>query len=134
MASWEGAEVELYAQQISVVSLEYTKILPKNCGLQQVDCDHLLNIKGVTFQMGIFLSLFSAMNVYLVPFPFLTQLLKLLNQQCVFPPIGFLLYIFQLHLFLQVALCASCFVQGTQWHSFNMWSKQTKLGMGSLLF
>lgn len=68
MASWEGAEVELYAQQMSVISLEYTKILPKNCGLQQVDCDQLLSIKGVTFKMGGFPSLFSAVNGYLVPF------------------------------------------------------------------
>ena len=91
MASWEGAEVELYAQQILVISLEYTKILPKNCGFQQVHCDQLLKIKGLTFQMGIFLSLFSAINGYLVPFTcsLLTQLLKLHNQQCIFPRVGF---------------------------------------------
>lgn len=32
-ASWEEGEIELYAQQISMISLEYTKILSKNYGL-----------------------------------------------------------------------------------------------------
>lgn len=55
----------MYAQQISMTSLEYIKILPNNCGLQQVDCYKFLYITEVTFKRGIFLFLFSNMNVYL---------------------------------------------------------------------
>lgn len=55
VASWEGNEVESYAHNIAVIFLEYTKIVPQNCGLQHTDYYQLLYIMGMTLKMRIFL-------------------------------------------------------------------------------
>ena len=71
LASLEGAEIELYAQQILVIFQEYTKVFSNNCRLLQVDYYQFLYNMGVTFKMEISLSLalslflLSTVNIYL---------------------------------------------------------------------